>query len=838
MFKGKVKRNFIFHVLPGIPFVALIITGTFILLARFIDIHFETFNALSYFHKFAAVAWLIFLAITLIYLGSDRQLRNTKKMFKWGSNDLRWISMSFKFLFSSNVIIPDPKIFQTRQKINYLFVIFHIFVFAVSGFLMWFFNTMLLAWYVHVSLFFMTMSMMLGRTFVAIRHRSSPIGFGKIFHGVLPNKYLEQHNLSVEDRKETKEQSKLVSSFIRTDIILLIITILVGGIGVKVFNEGTRSTVGKGFSDIISPRELSGVHQLESIDDCIKCHDYAGQLKDVKCLECHKLVKALRDNKEGYHGKHLDKPCRECHKEHPKTKGKIRPFVPNDYDHDDSVYKLEDKHKKVACKDCHKKRKRTKEMEGGYYLGQKYKLCTDCHKDVHAGQFKNDACTPCHTIKGWRENDLKFDHDKDSKYKLEGKHKDLLCVDCHIPAEKDASAAIKKLAKLPKKQITEEEKQKKKAIKYANAQFVNMKFKLCTDCHEDVHGGQFENKKCTPCHTIKSWREKDLKFDHDKDSKYKLEDKHNDAFCVDCHLPGVTDAEKTSKATIKLTKIPIKKLTEAEKQKKKDTKYGNALFVKMKYALCTDCHEDIHGGQFKKEACTPCHTIKSWREKDLKFHHDKDSKYKLEDKHKDAFCVDCHIPDEKDASTTSKATIKLTKLPKKQLSEADKKKRRNTNYGNAQFINMKFKVCTDCHEDVHRGQFNIGKCSPCHTIKSWREKDLNFDHNKDSKYKLDGKHKDTLCVDCHLPGVTDAEKTSKATIELTKIPIKKLTEEEKKAKREEKKKQNIKYGDAMFVDMKYKVCENCHENIHKKELGGSCTYCHNTDTWEKKHKKK
>ena len=55
---------------------------------------------------------------------------------------------------------------------------------------------------------------------------------------------------------------------------------------------------------------------------------------------------------------------------------------------------------------------------------------------------------------------------------------------------------------------------------------------------------------------------------------------------------------------------------------------------------------------------------------------------------------------------------------------------------------------------------------------------------------------------------------------------------------EEKKKQNIKYGDAMFVDMKYKVCENCHENIHKKELGGSCTYCHNTDTWEKKHKKK
>lgn len=838
MFKGKVKRNFIFHVLPGIPFVALIITGTFIFLSRFFHFHFETFEALSYFHKFSAVAWLIFLVTTLIYLGSDRQARNTKKMFKWGLRDFKWLSMSFKFLFSSNVMIPDPTIFQTRQKINYLFVIFHILVFAISGFLMWFLNTILLAWYVHVSLFFMTMSMMLGRTYVAIRHRSSPIGFGKIFHGVLPNKYLEQHNLSIEDKKETMEQSKLVSSFIRTDIILLIITIMVGGIGVKVFNEGTRSAIGKSFSDIISPRELSGVHQLKSIEECNQCHDYSGQLRDAKCLECHKLVKTLRDNKEGYHGKHIDKPCRECHKEHPKTKGKILPFIESEFNHDDSVYKLEDKHKKVSCKDCHKKRKRTEEMEGGYYLGLKYKLCTDCHKDPHSEQFKNDACTPCHTIKSWLEKDLKFDHDKDSKYKLEGNHKDIFCVDCHIPAEKDASAAIKKLSKLPKKQLTEAGKQKKKAIKYANAQFVKMKFKVCTDCHDHPHGEQFKNDKCTPCHTNKSWREKDLKFDHNKDSKYKLDDRHKDSFCVDCHIPNEKDAGKTSKAIIKLTKLPKKQLTEAEKKQKRNTKYGDALFVNMNYKLCTDCHDDIHGGQFKKEACSPCHTVKSWREKDLSFDHNKDSKYKLEDKHKDTLCVDCHIPGEQNATRTSKATIELTKLPKKQLTEAEKKKKKATKYGDAIFVKMKFKVCTDCHEDAHRGQFNIGKCQPCHTIKSWREKDLHFDHNKDTKYKLDGKHKDTLCVECHLPGIKDAEKTSKATVELTKIPKKKLTEAEKKAKREEIKKKNTKYGDAMFVDMKYKVCEDCHENIHKKELGGSCTYCHNTDSWEKKRRKK
>ncbi|HWR59704.1 MAG TPA: hypothetical protein VN328_12530, partial [Thermodesulfovibrionales bacterium] len=343
---------------------------------------------------------------------------------------------------------------------------------------------------------------------------------------------------------------------------------------------------------------------------------------------------------------------------------------------------------------------------------------------------------------------------------------------------------------------------------YGTGQFTNMRYKLCTDCHPDPHRGQFKDKECTPCHTIKTWREKDLKFDHNKDTKYKLEGKHADPKCVECHPPGEKDASAAIKRTLSLPKKP---------EVKKDVRYANAQFRDMRYKLCTDCHEDPHKGQFKDTECTPCHTLKSWREKDLKFDHNKDSKYKLEAKHADAKCVDCHIPGEKDASAAIK---KILSLPKKQEAKKDVK------YANAQFREMRYKLCTDCHEDIHKGQFKDKLCTPCHTIKSWRAKDIVFDHTKDSKFKLEGKHADLKCWECHPPD----EKDANAYI----LRLSKLHRKPEQMDKERETKKDVKYGTAQFKEIRYKLCKDCHDDVHKKRLGETCEYCHTNKNWKKK----
>jgi hypothetical protein len=69
-------------------------------------------------------------------------------------------------------------------------------------------------------------------------------------------------------------------------------------------------------------------------------------------------------------------------------------------------------------------------------------------------------------------------------------------------------------------------------------------------------------------------------------------------------------------------------------------------------------------------------------------------------------------------------------------------------------------ACQGCHKDVHQGQFvatavegsltgNITDCGRCHTpTKDWRPK--NFDHNRDSRFKLEGAHQTVPCSKCHV----------------------------------------------------------------------------------------
>lgn len=154
-------------------------------------------------------------------------------------------------------------------------------------------------------------------------------------------------------------------------------------------------------------------------------------------------------------------------------------------------------HKKFedTCEKCHVNF--AKEAQTG--------LCRECHEDVdldiirkqgfHGTRvIRNRACTDCHTDHEGRNADIvKFDasvfaHEQ-TDFVLKGKHKNLICNDCHKDGEKFREAANE-----------------------------------CYGCHrEDDPHKKLLGRECSDCHTEESWHK--TEFDHDK-TDFPLKGKH------------------------------------------------------------------------------------------------------------------------------------------------------------------------------------------------------------------------------------------------------------------------------------------------------------------------
>jgi hypothetical protein len=102
------------------------------------------------------------------------------------------------------------------------------------------------------------------------------------------------------------------------------------------------------------------------------------------------------------------------------------------FDHAATRFALTGAHAKAACGKCHEKLEAGTPRERRRMTGLPT-TCTGCHKDPHAAQFADkggpDACERCHTLESWKA--LVFDHDRDSRYALEGAHKKTPCSGCH-----------------------------------------------------------------------------------------------------------------------------------------------------------------------------------------------------------------------------------------------------------------------------------------------------------------------------------------------------------------------------------------------------------------------
>jgi hypothetical protein len=98
--------------------------------------------------------------------------------------------------------------------------------------------------------------------------------------------------------------------------------------------------------------------------------------------------------------------------------------------------------------------------------------CYACHsKDDKHKKTLGTGCESCHNARTWKAWD--FDHDKRTKFVLDGKHQGLACSTCHVrPSEQ--------------KVVTSSQ---------------------CVSCHtkDDVHDGSY-GRQCQQCHVTSSFK--------------------------------------------------------------------------------------------------------------------------------------------------------------------------------------------------------------------------------------------------------------------------------------------------------------------------------------------
>lgn len=358
------------------------------------------------------------------------------------------------------------------------------------------------------------------------------------------------------------------------------------------------------------------------------------------------------------------------------------------------------------CKNCHVR----------FNKAAQTGVCLDCHKDVAAdvrgkrgyhGRITENECRTCHTEHKGRNMNIapvderRFDHSL-TDFMLRGKHGggQVECKECHV--------AHKKFRDAPSD---------------------------CVACHrkDDAHKGSL-GTACANCHSEKSW--KDVRFDH-ASTRFPLLGKHIDVPCKSCH---------------------------------QDPKFKGAP------TACVACHkkDDEHKGRFGSK-CETCHTAKDWN--GIVFDHARETRYALKGQHakiecsachkgslyRDKLptdCYACHQEDDKHKGQEGKLCAQchnerswrdtlfdhgLSRFPLlgKHTKVACKKCHLTPAFKDAE------KDCVACHrkDDVHKRRLGTD-CGSCHNARNWKA--WQFDHNRQTRFKLDGGHRNVNCVACHI----------------------------------------------------------------------------------------
>lgn len=456
------------------------------------------------------------------------------------------------------------------------------------------------------------------------------------------------------------------------------------------------------------PGPLSSAHaMLEGPLSCTRCHEAgAGTVSAGACLVCHEPLRRTVERSTGLHGRlEADRErCQRCHREHRGRDGDLlwNGADPRTFEHARSGFALQGAHRRLRCTACHEPRRTAEDVRPVFarspdrstYLGLD-PACSACHFDEHRGELAG-PCDRCHDAVAWKPAP-RFEH-AGSRYPLDGAHARARCDRCH-PRSGDLREAPSFPA--PRSPL--------------HTVYRPVAHGACVDCHRERHRAPL-GERCQTCHTTGSWRDlQPMKGDRAFHARtgYPLRGAHAGASCAGCH-GGLDGAPRRP--------VPAA-------------------------ARCSACHVDAHAGQLGAERpeggrCDRCHGLAAFAPARFEMEDHATTRFPLRGAHRTVPCDACH-PRDVDAERavpqeavdqlardgrpvrTSRVRLRLAALP-----------------GD----------CRACHRDPHAGQFDARLaaegCSACHTEGSMS--DLRFDHGRDARFPLAGRHARTPCSACHV----------------------------------------------------------------------------------------
>ncbi|HEX5718516.1 MAG TPA: cytochrome c3 family protein [Thermoanaerobaculia bacterium] len=439
----------------------------------------------------------------------------------------------------------------------------------------------------------------------------------------------------------------------------------------------------------LSPGKLSQPHaKLEGSANCLKCHQAGQGVAPSKCLDCHTAIKSSR-----LHARPEYRACQTCHIEHHGREFQLIDWGKKGqagFDHRLTGWPLQGAHAKQACQSCHRPPKKT-------FLGLS-PTCRSCHEDEHRGQFAQKACVSCHTTAAWKPL-VKLDH---SVFPLTGLHQKVACASCH-----------------------------------PGGQFKGIQHQSCSSCHKDPHQGRF-GATCQQCHSTTGW--KTTGFDHSR-TGFPLTGQHKTVACASCHKSGkltklahqrCTDCHKDphqgrlgtscqqchsttgwngAKVDHDRTRFPLRGAHQKVSCQSCHTSGRSLRFAK--FQACADCHKNVHAGQIASSACESCHTLAGFSPSTFTMDRHQKTGFPLQGAHLAVPCISCH---KKNASGVVR-------------------------------FNWESTECQACHGDPHKGQLVQAGCQSCHSVQGWAR--VTFDHDRQSRFKLEGAHARLPCAKCH-----------------------------------------------------------------------------------------
>lgn len=291
------------------------------------------------------------------------------------------------------------------------------------------------------------------------------------------------------------------------------------GIAAAPTEAGWIERLDRGLGRAVTPGALARAHaQLEGVSGCASCHAGLQGTPDEKCASCHEAVATRLQAGIGVHGGFRD-ACHRCHLEHRGVEGDLLGLDRAGFNHDLALFALRGAHAGLACDRCHLRADPETGVVTFHAIDVAHETCDACHADPHPATLRAErACDACHGEIGWSDphlilatanSEAGFDHERDTRFALTGRHAALECRSCHTPER----AAQEKRAQQPPGQAAPS---------------------ACGACHEDVHHAALA-EDCAHCHSAVAWKGSDSPFAHDRHTKFALDRTHAEVACGGCH---------------------------------------------------------------------------------------------------------------------------------------------------------------------------------------------------------------------------------------------------------------------------------------------------------------